>query len=876
MKKEKYNISGMTCSACSAHVGSSLSKLKGVKDVNVQLLSNSMVVEYDDEILGDAEICAAVTKAGYGAMVVAEGGNQNNSSKQLKDAQSSEKREMKIRLIVSFGLMIPLMYIAMGGMIGLPMPWFFVGSENAVIFALTQLLLTLPVIIVNRKYYTIGLKNLFKMHPNMDTLIAVGSGASLVYGIIAIYVMSYGISTGNIDLVKIYMHDLYFETSVMILALVTLGKYLESVSKGKTTDAIEKLIDLAPKTAIRLLDGVEEEVNISLINVGDVLIIKPGGAIPVDGIVIEGNSSVNESALTGESIPVEKYVDCNVMSASINGSSMLKVAATKVGEDTTLSRIIKLVEEASNSKAPIAKIADKVSGVFVPIVMFISLLSFILWITVGSSSVNFALSIAIAVLVISCPCALGLATPVAIMVGTGVGASNGILIKSGETLQLAHKINTVVLDKTGTITEGKPVVTDVIATGELTKCELISIAKGLERYSEHPLASAINNYFYDEDCLDVFVDNFNSITGSGVQGDIDGVTYYAGNIRLIDSLNINTDWSKSVCDKLAYEGKTPLIFATEKMVIGVIAVADKVKDTSRAAIKKLTELGLEVIMLTGDNELTARSIARQVGADRVISEVLPADKEDVIAKLQAQGKVVAMVGDGVNDAPALARADVGIAIGSGMDIAIESSDIVLMKSDLIDVANAIKLSKRVINNIKGNLFWAFFYNIIGIPIAAGAFYSLGGFKLDPMIGAAAMSLSSVCVVLNALRLKLYKPYSADKYTEDNVLKINDNMEADSQNDYCNDIKISNDSKQDNENMNREENEKMKNLILIEGMMCGHCTGAVNEILTSMTGGNVSIDLAAKTATIIGGNIESDKITQAISNAGYSVISIIKE
>ena len=858
MVKIKFNIQGMTCAACSAHITNAVGKIKGVSSVNVQLLTNLMYVDIDNEITNVSEISEVVKKAGFTATEVVKESSSSDLQQDMKSKLSVGAHDIRVRLIVSFAFLIPLMYIAMGGMIGLPLPYFFKGAEYAVIFAFTQFLLTLPVLIVNRKIFINGFKNLFRLRPNMDTLIAVGSGASVVYGIIAIFIMSYGMATDNVDLIHLYMHDLYFETSVMILALVTLGKFLENISKGKTTDAIEKLIGLAPKTALILIDNVEKEISCTLIKVGDVLLIKPGAAVPVDGIVIEGSSAVDESALTGESIPVEKYIDSNVMSATINGKGMMKIKATKVGEDSTISRIINLVEEASNSKAPIAKLADKVSGIFVPVVIAISLLSFVLWLTVGNSTLNFALSIAIAVLVISCPCALGLATPVAIMVGTGVGASNGILIKSGDSLQLAHKVNTVVLDKTGTITEGKPKVTDVITKDGFDSIELLSIARALEQYSEHPLASAIMNYTDDKIAMDASISDFSSVTGKGVQGVINGMKYYAGNIVLIDGLGIQKDWAEDNASKYAMMGKTPLIIANSDSVIGIIAVADSVKPSSKNAIDKLKSMGLEVIMLTGDNKITANAIAMQVGTDSVISEVLPTDKEEVIRNLQSQGKIVAMVGDGINDAPALARADVGIAIGSGMDAAIESSDIVLMKNDLIDVSNAIKLSKRVINNIKQNLFWAFIYNIIGIPIAAGAFYTLGGFKLDPMLGAAAMSVSSVCVVLNALRLKLFKPYKSSIEKMQNTIDVTQQQEVLKEESNITDIKSKGD--------------KMKK-IYIEGMMCGHCAGVVEKLLLGMGGIDITINLKEKFATMKGVEVSNDLISDGITKAGYEVIKI---
>lgn len=867
MKKTKFEVTGMTCSACSAHIEKAVSKVDGVNSVNVQLMNNSMVVEYDDKITNIDKIGNVVVKAGYNSKAYENKSNQKISSKKNLD---NDLVNMRFRLIVSFVFMLVLMYVAMGDMIGLPVPWFFIGTENAVIFAFAQLLLASPVMIVNRKYFIAGFKNLFRLHPNMDSLIAVGSGASFVYGVIAIFLMSYGQNHGDMDMVHMFMHDLYFESAAMILALVTLGKYLETRSKGKTHEAIEKLINMSPKTAIKLVDGIEVEVDIKDVRVGDIVLVKPGMMVPVDGDVVEGFTSVDESALTGESIPVEKMKGSGVMTASINGNGAIQIVTTKASEDSTLSQIIKLVEEASNSKAPISKLADKISLVFVPIVMAISLLSFIMWLTVGNVTASYALSIAIAVLVISCPCALGLATPVAIMVGTGTGAQNGILIKSGEALQTAHNVTVVVLDKTGTITQGKPIVTDVIPLNGEDEFALMNIAVSLEKYSEHPLATAIVSHAEQNNIAGQAIQDFESIPGQGVRALIDGVECYAGNKRLLINIGVDIEWAESQANKLALQGKTPLFFVKDNKIIGLVAVSDTVKPSSRQAIGQLKSMNIRVIMLTGDNRLTAEAVGNEVGADSVIAEVLPQGKEAVIRDIQSKGEIVAMVGDGVNDAPALARADVGIAIGAGMDVAIESADIVLMKSDLIDVANAIKLSKKVMNNIKGNLFWAFIYNIIGIPLAAGVLVPWLGVKLNPMIAAAAMSLSSVSVVLNALRLKLFKPYTTAPINE---LDANNSIADENE---INEIenKVNTMQSEDSAVMGVESNENYIKNVVIEGMMCDHCSGKVKEAFNNVDNWNTDVDLGAKTATISSCvTISETKVTEIIELLGYKVISI---
>ena len=753
MKKEKFNVTGMTCSACSASVEKAVGHMEGVSSVNVNLLSNNMTVEYDDSVLEANAIISTVNDAGYSASFAS-----SNAPVQTSEANQVQNDidEKKYRTIVSMIFMVLLMYVAMGHMVRLPMPSFLLGVENAATMALTQFLLALPVIYVNRQYYQTGFKTLWHRSPNMDSLIAIGSGAAVVYGVFAMFRIGWGLGHGDFDLVMRYSHDLYFESATMILALITLGKYLEARSKGRTSDAIAKLIDLAPKVATVIRGDQEVEIPVVDLIEGDIIVIKPGQSIPVDGVIVEGSSAVDESALTGESIPVAKDVGDKVISATINKSGAFHFKATRIGDDTTLAQIIRLVEEASSSKAPIAKMADKISGIFVPVVIAIAITAFVVWLLLGYPF-EFALTIGIAVLVISCPCALGLATPVAIMVGTGQGALHGILIKSAESLETAHNIDTVVLDKTGTITEGKPQVTDVIAGSTLSKEKLLTIGASLEKPSEHPLAEAIVTKGIEENIRFEQVKDFLAVAGKGVQGTIEEQVYLAGNLSFMHDNGIRLGELERQADTLAEQGKTPMYFASTTEVLGIIAVADVVKPSSKPAIQRLKHLGVDVVMLTGDNKRTAEAIRRELGIERVIAEVLPEDKEREIRNLHEQGKTVAMVGDGVNDAPALARADVGIAIGAGTDVAIESADIVLMKNDLNDVPTAIQLSKATIRNIRQNLFWAFFYNSMGIPLAAGLLYPFFGWKLNPMYAAAAMSLSSIFVVSNALRLRRFNP-----------------------------------------------------------------------------------------------------------------------
>lgn len=756
---QKFYVSGMTCSACSARVEKAVKKVEGAEDVSVNLLTGCMLVDYNENIASDDKIINAVAKAGYGASLFMKNTKAEAEKAKTEKAENPlevQIGEMKSRLLISFVFLIPLMYISMGHMLGWPLPGFFHSAENALIFTFTQFLLTLPVMYANRKYYRIGFKALLQRAPNMDTLVAIGSGAAVVYGVFAIYMVGAGLGRGDAALVERYTMDLYFESASFILTIITLGKYLETRAKGKTSDAITKLMDLSPKTATVLRDDIEAVIPVEDVLVGDIVVVRPGQSVPVDGEIIDGSSSVDQSALTGESIPAEKQVGDKVMAATVNKSGYIKFRAEKVGEDTTLSQIIMLVEDANATKAPIAKLADKVSGIFVPAVISIAVITVVVWLLLGYGF-TFALTLGISVLVISCPCALGLATPVAIMVGTGKGASNGILIKSAEALEIAHKVDTVVLDKTGTITEGRPRVTDVITCGGVTEDRLVTIAASLEKPSEHPLSEAITERAEEMGLVPIKIRSFETIPGRGVRGELDGKTYRAGNAALMEESGVSVLSLMSKTEKLAAEGKTPLFFAEDNSLMGVIAAEDALKSTSLDAVRQFKAMGIDVLMLTGDNARTAEAIRSRLGIDHVVAEVLPQDKEREISRLQQAGKKVAMIGDGINDAPALARADVGIAIGAGTDIAIESADIVLMKSDLSDAVTAIELSKATIRNIKENLFWAFFYNTICIPLAAGLVYIPFGLKLNPMFAAAAMGLSSVCVVLNALRLRFFKP-----------------------------------------------------------------------------------------------------------------------
>ena len=844
--KQSCSVTGMTCSACSAHVEKAVRGVSGVREVNVSLLTNSMVVDYDENATDVNAILHAVEEAGYGASLPQTGKQSAASQRQEgEDAMAREWKHMKFRVIFSFCFLIPLFYLSMGHMMGWPLPGIFHGTQNTMIFALTQLLLLLPILYVNDKYYKVGFKTLFKGAPNMDSLIALGSTAAVVYGLAALYQIAWGLGHGDGALVDKWSMDLYLESAGMILTLITLGKFLETRSKGKTSEAISRLMDLAPKTATVVRDGVETEVPVEEVAVGDQIIVKPGGRVPVDGVVTDGWSSVDESALTGESIPVEKAPGDKVAAASINQSGTFTFSATRVGEDTTLAQMIRLVEEASSSKAPIAKLADKVAGVFVPVVIGIALVTALVWLIVTGGDVTRALTAGVAVLVISCPCALGLATPVAIMVGTGKGAEYGILIKSAEALEGLHAIDTVVLDKTGTLTEGKPRLTDLLPFGETTREELLCVAASLEKPSEHPLAAAIVSAAQEDEIPLAPVTSFTALHGKGIRGDIQGETFLAGNKALLEEMGIATSPEVAQqADRLAEEGKTPLFFARGTELMGILAVADQPKATSAAAVSSFRSLGIRVVMLTGDNARTAQAVGRSLGVDEIISEVLPQDKAANIARLQAQGRKVAMVGDGINDAPALATADVGLAIGAGTDVAIESADIVLMKSDLMDAVTAVQLSKATIRNIKENLFWAFIYNIIGIPLAAGLWYPLLHVMLNPMFAAAAMSMSSVCVVSNALRLRFFKPKFA---TAENPSRLA-------------------------ENEIKGEVKPMTKTILIDGMMCQHCVAHVSKALNALPGVTATVDLDSKSATVTG-DVDDAALTNAVTEAGYTVVEI---
>lgn len=825
--QSRFNVTGMSCAACSAHVEKAVKQLDGIQNVEVNLLTGSMTADFNENILSDDDIINAVISAGYGSSSAKKA--QSNEPTKTSD---DDVKQMKFRISVSFVFLMILMYVSMGHMIGIPLPSFLTGAENAVSFALTQFLLTLPIVIVNKKYYISGFKSLIHKAPAMDTLIAVGSSAALIYSIFALYQIGYGLGHNNMDLVHHYVHDLYFESAAMILTLVTLGKYLESRAKKHTTEAISKLMNLRPQTATVIRDDKEITIPIDSVVIGDIVVVRAGQSVPVDGTIISGNAVLDESALTGESLPVDKTINDTVISASISKGGYFTFKATKVGNDTTLSQMIKLVEDASASKAPIAKLADKVSGVFVPVVLLIALATFIIWLMLGKDF-SFALSSAITVLVISCPCALGLATPVAIMVGTGVGAKNGVIFRSAEALEHLHSVNAVVLDKTGTITEGKPVVTDIITANNFTQNELLELAYSLEALSEHPLAQAIVNYCKDKNIKITKADNFETLSGKGITANINNIFCVSGNIKLFNELGIQITENT----ELANQGKTPLYFAKDNKLVGIIAVADAVKTNSGFAVDTLEKMGISVTMLTGDNQKTANAIAQSVNIKNVIYEVMPQDKEKHIKSLQESGKTVAMIGDGINDAPALAHADVGIAIGAGTDIAIESADIVLMKSDLVDAVNAILLSKNVIRNIKQNLFWAFIYNCIGIPLAAGIFSP--ALRLTPMFGAAAMSLSSVCVVMNALRLNGFKAIKNNK----TIVK---------------------------------EDIKMKKTIKIEGMMCPRCSGHVKDALIKLDGvSNAEVSHETGLAELtLDKDISNDIISKAVTDAGYDVVEIL--
>ncbi len=867
MKTEKYQVTGMTCAACQANVTRCVQKLEGVEDVNVSLLANQMTVSYDEKQVNPETIIQAVKHIGYGASSLdaaqtqAKGGGFR-SEWQSRQAQAEENQQgMKHRLITSIILLIPLMYIAMGSMMGLPVPGILVGMENSLVSALAQLVLTVPVLFINRHFYQNGLKALVHRAPNMDSLVAIGSGASLIYGLLAIFRMAYGFGHGDMAVVHEYAHSLYFESSAMILTLVTVGKYLEARSKAKTSDALGKLVDLAPKTAVVLRNGAEATIPAEQVVAGDVVVIRPGDGIPVDGEVLEGHGYVDQAAITGESIPVEKQLGDSVLSATINKNGTFRFRASKVGEDTTLSQIIRLVDEAGNSKAPIARLTDKVSGVFVPVVICIALITAAVWLLAGQTF-EFAFSNAIAVLVISCPCALGLATPVAIMVGTGKAAERGILIKSAESLENLHNVDTIVLDKTGTITSGRPSVTDVVVLdGSLTETAFLAEAAAVEAGSEHPLALAVVEKAKAEKLAVPQAEAFEAVAGRGVRATVGGRSYLAGNLAFMEEnqlLGQEEENARSQAERLAGEGKTPLLFARGGRLMGIIAVADTIRESSRAAIRRFGEMGLHVVMLTGDNRVTAEAIRRELGIEQAISDVLPTEKEANIRALQEQGHKAAMVGDGINDAPALTRADIGIAIGAGTDIAIESADVVLMKDSLGDVANAIDLSRAVVRNIHMNLFWAFFYNVLGIPLAAGVLYPAFQIRLSPMIGSAAMSLSSVCVVTNALRLRFFKkkeePEALDRKEE--PVDTANTGEA---------------GKAPGES--EESEESMKKVLKVDGMMCQHCQAHVQKALAGVDGVTEAVvDLEKKEATVtLSKDVADQVLMDAVTEAGYTPV-----
>ena len=960
--KERYHVTGMSCSACSSHVEKAVNKLENVEKASVNLLTETMDVTYDETKITSAEIIDAVVKAGYGASVMTEGsvagaggqstsGNAGSTGKSTADGKQelqqkldADARAMKWRLGISIGFLIPLMYVSMHHMLkewfGIPVPAFIVntmhGNANAMNFALTQFLLLLPILYVNRKFFSVGFKTLAHRSPNMDSLIALGSGAALVYGIFAMYRISCGLGYGDMAVVEHYAHDLYFESSGTILTLITVGKYLESRSKGKTSEAITKLMNLAPKVAILVTgDGQEKEVSTESLQKGDIFLVKPGSLVPVDGIVLEGNSSVDEAAITGESVPVEKQAGDHVVSATVNKAGFLKCRADRVGDDTTLAQIIRLVEEASASKAPIAQLADKVAGVFVPTVMTISLITLIVWLISGATA-EFAISTAIAVLVISCPCALGLATPVAIMVGTGVGASNGILIKTGEALQQAKEIDTVVLDKTGTITSGKLKVEEAGGyQSDFPMDAMMQIAAALEKKSEHPLAEAVVEWAEQFGLAIPEIVDFKATFGRGVEGalaadflaveaakndgptavfyagkrdstadvpensgkiaeqnpatgiarsDADSVTFpagtkfYVGNLAFLQEKNITLPQGAAEgLNRMADEGMTPLLVAQEGKFLGIIGVSDTVKATSYEAINAWEKMGVRVIMLTGDNRRTAEAVRQKLGISEVVAEVLPQDKEKKVSELKRQGHKVAMIGDGINDAPALAAADVGMAIGAGTDVAMESADIILMKNDLRDAVTAMKLSRAVIRNIKENLFWAFFYNCIGIPLAAGVLYPAFQIRLNPMFGAAAMSLSSIFVVGNALRLRGFKSgfTPLKKEAPEVTRKEIEITHAAAEGEQC---ILKTPAEQNNRQDVKQEKERtntMTKVISIEGMMCNHCTGTVQKALEAVEGVKaVTMSLEQKNAAVeLASDVADDVLTKAVVDAGYEVKGI---
>lgn len=853
---DKFSVTGMSCAACSAHVEKAVAKVPGVTSVTVSLLTNSMNVE---GTATPSDIIQAVTQAGYGASL--QGGEQNTSApvfdeEALKDHETPKLRK---RLIASVVILIPLMYVSMGHMMwNWPLPSFMAG--NHVAMGLYQMLLTILVMIINQKFFVSGFTSLLHKSPNMDTLVALGSGASFAYSTYALFAMTGAQMRMDMEAVMQYMDEFYFESAAMILTLITVGKMLEAYSKGKTTNALKSLMQLAPKKATILRDGEEVSVPVEQVQIGDIFVVRPGESVPVDGVIIEGSSALNESALTGESIPVDKGAGDSVSAATLNQSGFLKCRATRVGNDTTLSQIIQMVSDAAATKAPIAKVADKVSGVFVPAVISIAIVTVIVWLLVGVDF-GFALARGISVLVISCPCALGLATPVAIMVGNGVGAKNGVLFKTAVSLEETGKVDIVALDKTGTITQGEPKVTDIIPGEGITKDTLVQTALALELKSEHPLAKAIVAYGEEQQITVSAADEFQAMPGNGLSGSVSGQQVFGGNLKFISGETTISENMQRQAEELAKQGKTPLFFATEEKLFGIIAVADVIKEDSPQAISQLQNMGIEVVMLTGDNERTAETIGAQAGVDRVIAGVLPDGKERVIRELQQRGKV-AMVGDGINDAPALTRADMGIAIGAGADVALDAADVVLVKSSLSDVPAAIRLSRAVLRNIHENLFWAFIYNVIGIPIAAGVWYHWFGLKLNPMFGAAAMSLSSFCVVTNALRLNFVKVYSTKRDKKKNHKKNQNQQELQ--------IVVNTDVMAEKQEVN-----DMEKVIEIKGMMCGHCEAHVKKALEALEGVASAEASHEKGSAVVqlSGSVDDAALKMAVEEEGYEVTGI---
>ena len=871
MKKEQFTITGMTCSACSARVEKAVAKVDGTKDVSVNLLTNSMQLEYDEAKTNVPAIIKAVVDAGYGASV--KGQKAAAQAAPQEDPVKKSIAEMKHRLIWSIIFLLPTMYISMHGLFerlfGLPVPAFistiFDGLENAITFAFSQFLLVLPIMYLNRRYYIAGFRNLFRGAPNMDSLVGMGSMAAALFGAFAIFRMGWGFGHGDMALVQEYSTNLYFESAGMIVTLITVGKYLEARAKGQTSKALEKLMDLAPKQACVVRGGVEQTIPAEELVAGDEIIVRPGERIPADGTVLSGTTSIDESAITGEPIPVEKQAGDKVTSATINKQGSIHFRAERVGEDTTISQIIRLVDEASASKAPIARTADKIAGIFVPAVITIAVIAGGIWLAMGAS-VEFAFSIAICILVISCPCALGLATPVAIMVGTGKGAENGILIKSGEALEVAQSVDTVVMDKTGTITEGRPEVTGIVTADGVTEQQLLAIAAGLEQGSEHPLAEAVMAAAKVKGIAPREMTEFRALFGRGVEAKADGHAYAAGNAKLMEEKGVDLKDYEAQLAAFSDDGCTPLIFAQDDRVIGILAAADVEKATSREAIARFHEMGIDVVMLTGDNAHTAEAIRRRMGIEKVIAGVLPENKAEHIKALQAAGHRVAMIGDGINDAPALAQADLGIAIGAGTDVAIESADAVLMKSDLLDAVSAIRLSKAVLKNIKENLFWALIYNVICIPLAAGILYPAFGIKLSPVIGAAAMSMSSVCVVMNALRLRFFKPDHGAS------AKIEAGQTAAAVSTDRHEEKAATQAAEE-QPVQEKEAIRMEKTLKIEGMMCAHCQKHVHDALAKMDGvTDVTVDLEGGKADVKATHdISEVDFRKVIEEAGYELV-----